>query len=136
MTKTTYSVTFIANYPDGDRYPLKVEVDATDVEEAIALAKVGSTVSCIDKTSLLLISVIPEMCPPATEEANSDGALKPCPFCGNPHVSLVETLRELDGENSWFVNCGCCNASQLPDGKEGAICNWNRRDEPEACSGE
>ncbi|ELH8365166.1 Lar family restriction alleviation protein [Salmonella enterica] len=55
--------------------------------------------------------------------------LKPCPFCGNPHVSLVETLREFDGENTYFVNCGCCNASQLSDSKEGAIRNWNQRDE-------
>lgn len=129
MNKTTYSVTFIASYPDGDRYPLKVKIDASGVEEAIAQAKVSSTVSCIDKTSLLLISVIPEMCPPATEEANSDGVLKPCPFCGNPYISLVETLRELDGESTWFVNCGCCNTSQLPDSKERAIHDWNQRDQ-------
>ncbi|HBM2885808.1 TPA: Lar family restriction alleviation protein [Klebsiella oxytoca] len=79
----------------------------------------------------MLISVSPESYPLSTEEVNIDGALKPCPFCGNPHVSLVETLREFDGESTWFVNCGCCNASQQPDSKEGAIRNWNQREEPE-----
>ncbi|EIP3425397.1 TPA: Lar family restriction alleviation protein [Salmonella enterica] len=74
------------------------------------------------------MSVIPDLCPPATEEVNINGLLKPCPFCGNPHVSLVETLREFDGESTWFANCGCCNASQQPDDKEGAIWNWNQRD--------
>ncbi|KGT91274.1 hypothetical protein NG99_17040 [Erwinia typographi] len=72
---------------------------------------------------------MPETCPPSTEDVNGNGELKPCPFCGNPHVSLVETLRELDGENTYFVNCGCCNASQLPDSKERAVHDWNQREE-------
>lgn len=128
MDHTIYAVTFIADYPDGDRYPLKVETKASCVDSAISLAKGNAVVSCIDKSNLTVISVIPELCPAALEHVNSDGLLKCCPFCGNPHVSLVETLRELDGENTWFVNCGCCNASQLPDSKESAIQNWNQRD--------
>jgi len=129
MKGSTYSVTFIADYPGGDRYPLKIEVNASSVEQASKLAVAKAESSRFQKERLMLISVIPEMCPLATEEANSDGLLQPCPFCGNPHVSLVETLREFDGENTFFVNCGCCNASQLPDSKEGAISNWNQRNE-------
>lgn len=128
MQESTYSVTFIASYSDGDSYPLKIEVDAPGVEQAIMLATAKAESSRFPKDNLSLMSVIPELCPPATEDVNIDGILKPCPFCGNPHISLVETLREFDGEITWFVNCGCCNASQLPDSKESAIQNWNQRD--------
>lgn len=128
MPKSTYEVTFIANYPDGDRYPLKYEVDASGVELAIEMATAKAALLRIGKEDLTIMSVVPYLCPPATEAVNRDGLLKPCPFCGNSHISLVETLRELDGESTWFVNCGCCNASQLPDSKESAIHNWNQRD--------
>lgn len=134
MGHAIYLVTFIADYPCGDRYPLKIEVDAPGVEQAIMLATAKAETSRFQKEKLLLMSVIPDLCPPATEEVNIDGLLKPCPFCGNPHVSLVGTLREFDGEITWFVNCGCCNASQLPDSKDGAIRNWNERTEPEVSS--
>ena len=136
MSGSTYEVTFIANYPDGDRYPLKYEVDASGVEQAIELATAKAVPLRIGKENLTIKSVVPYLCPLASETINHDGLLKPCPFCGNLHVSLVETLREFDGENTWFVNCGCCNASQLPDSKEGAIRNWNQRNEPEVCRGE
>lgn len=131
MQGSTYLVTFIAGYPDGDRYPLKIEVDASGVEQAIMLATAKAESSRFQKENLSLVSVLPDLCPPATEEVNIDGLLKPCPFCGNPHVSLVGTLREFDGEITWFVNCGCCNASQQPDSKEGAIWNWNQREDLE-----
>lgn len=132
MQRSTYEVTFIANYPGGDRYPLKFEVEADGVEQAIELATAKAVPLRIGKENLTIVSVVPYLCPLATKEVNSEGLLKPCPFCGNPHVSLVETLREFDGENTWFVNCGCCNASQLPDSKEGAIRNWNQREEADA----
>ncbi|CAM7639023.1 Lar family restriction alleviation protein [Phytobacter diazotrophicus] len=136
MSGSTYEVTFIANYPDGDRYPLKYEVDASGVEQAIELATAKAAPLRIGKENLTIKSVVPYLCPLASETINHDGLLKPCPFCGNLHVSLVETLREFDGENTWFVNCGSCNASQLPDSKEGAIRNWNQRNAPEVCRGE
>jgi hypothetical protein len=44
---------------------------------------------------LVLISVVPDSYPPATDNVNSDGLLKPCPFCGNPNVSLVETCLKM-----------------------------------------
>jgi Lar family restriction alleviation protein len=128
MQKSTYSVTFTADYPDGDRYPLKVEVEALGVGQAIELATEKVAATHIQKETLEVVSAIPDLCPLATKGVNGNGLLKPCPFCGNPHVSIVETLREFDGDNTYFVNCGCCNASQLPDGKEDAIRNWNQRD--------
>ncbi|EDQ2394378.1 TPA: Lar family restriction alleviation protein [Salmonella enterica] len=127
MNRTTYAVTFVANYPDGDRYPIKVNTEALGVDQAIEDAAINIT--CISKNNLEVLSVIPELCPAATEDANRDGQLKPCPFCGNPNVSVVEILRDFDGENTYFVNCGCCNASQLPDCKENAIYHWNQREE-------
>jgi hypothetical protein len=36
MTGSTYEVTFIANYPDGDRYPLKYEVDASELSKRLS----------------------------------------------------------------------------------------------------
>ncbi|MGU7118386.1 Lar family restriction alleviation protein [Salmonella enterica subsp. enterica serovar Pomona] len=129
MQKINYTVTFMGDYPCGGRHPLTVKASACGVPDAIAIATEAIVGDRIEATNLVLISVVPESHPLATEEVNSDGMLKPCPFCGNPHVSLVETLREFDGENTYFVNCGCCNASQLPDSKEGAIRNWNQRDE-------
>ncbi|MGG5989851.1 Lar family restriction alleviation protein [Salmonella enterica] len=129
MQKIDYIVTFMGDYPCGGRHPLTVKTNSADVSGAICATTEAIVDDRIEATNLVLISVVPESHPLATEEVNSDGTLKPCPFCGNPHISLVETLSEFDGENTWFVNCGCCNASQLPDSKEGAIRNWNQRDE-------
>lgn len=129
MQKIDYIVTFMGDYPCGGRHPLTVKTNSADVSGAICAATEAIVDERIEATNLVLISVVPESHPLATEEVNSDGTLKPCPFCGNPHVSLVETLSEFNGESTWFVNCGCCNASQLPDSKEGAIRNWNQRDE-------
>lgn len=126
MNRTTYAVTFVASYPDGDRYPIKIVAKATGVDLAIENAK--TNITCISKNNLAVLSVIPELCPASVEDANRDRQLKPCPFCGNPNVSLVETLRDFDSENMYFVNCGCCNASQLPDCKENAIYHWNQRE--------
>lgn len=131
MQKIDYIVTFMGDYPCGGRHPLTVKTKAYGVESAIAMATDAIEDDRIGATGLALISVVPESHPLATAEVNSDGALMHCPFCGNPHVSLVETLCDSDGENTYFVNCGCCNASQLPDSKEGAIRNWNQRDEEE-----
>jgi Lar family restriction alleviation protein len=128
MMESTYTVTFTVDHPEGDRYPLKIEIEARGVEQAVNLAVAKAEASHFQKEKLVLMSAMPELCPPAFEGLNRDGLLKPCPFCGNPHVSLLETFRELDDESTWFVNCGCCNASQLPDSKEGAIRNWNQRD--------
>ncbi|EGH2794942.1 restriction alleviation protein, Lar family [Salmonella enterica] len=61
------------------------------------------------------------------KDQNSDGLLKPCPFCGNPYVSLVEVYPEFVGEIEYVVNCGCCDTTQHPDSKEGAIRRWNQR---------
>ncbi|MBB8029247.1 Lar family restriction alleviation protein [Escherichia coli] len=58
----------------------------------------------------------------------SDVALKPCPFCGNPEVQLIEVKYFLDGDDGYYVACTCCNANQLPDSKERAIHDWNQRD--------
>lgn len=132
MQKINYIVTFMGDYPCGGRHPLTVKTKSFDVSGAISIATEAIVDDRIEATNLVLISVVPEAHPLATEEVNTDGTLKPCPFCGNPHISLVETLRERDGESTWFVNCGCCNASQLPDSKESAICNWNQRNEEEA----
>lgn len=128
MQKVDYIVTFMGDYPCGGRHPLTVKTKSVDVSGAICSATEAVVDDRIEVTNLVLISVVPESHPLATEEVNSDGTLSPCPFCGNPYVSLVETLNELDGESTWFVNCGCCNASQLPDSKESAIQNWNHRD--------
>ncbi|WP_223813123.1 MULTISPECIES: Lar family restriction alleviation protein [Pantoea] len=134
MKGSTYSVTFVADYPDGDRYPLKIEVEAEGVDQATSQAVSIAESSRFLKKDLVLMSVIPELCPPALDGMNPDRLLKPCPFCGNDCISLVETLREFDGEKMFFVNCGCCNATQHPDSKEGAILNWNERTEPETGS--
>jgi|GEM_PF-3003990 len=132
MRESTYSVTFTADYPGGDRYPLKIEVKADGVDQATKKAVGIAESSRFLKKDLVLMSVIPEFCPPAVEGVNPDGLLKSCPFCGNECVSLVETLREFDGVKTFFVNCGCCNATQHPDSEEGAIHNWNQRTAPEA----
>ena len=129
MQEINYAVTFIGNYPGGERYPLKVEAKATGVDRAIERATTIARTTRIDAANLTLISAVPESYPFSTNGENRDGLLKPCPFCGNPNVSLVEILRESDSENMHFVNCGCCNASQLPDIKEGAISHWNQRNE-------
>ncbi|CNE38146.1 Lar family restriction alleviation protein [Yersinia enterocolitica] len=129
MQNINYIVTFTGDYPCGGNHPLIVKATALDVESAISAARNAIEDDRIEATNLILISVVPESCPAATEDLNSDGALKPCPFCGNPHVSLVETIPYFGGENMHFVNCGCCNASQLPDTKEGAIYHWNQREE-------
>lgn len=127
MQKLDYIVTFTGDYPYGGHHPLTVKTKAFDVSGAISIATEAIVDDRIEATNLTLISVVPESHPLATDEVNNNGVLKPCPFCGNPHVSLVETLCELDGENTYFVNCGCCNASQLPDSKERAIHDWNQR---------
>ncbi|CAI1045813.1 Lar family restriction alleviation protein [Serratia ficaria] len=129
MQNINYIVTFMGNCPCGGRHPLTVKTKASGVEQAIFAAKDAIEDERVEATDLLLLSVEPESYPFSTDDANSDEVLAPCPFCGNSNVSLVETRRESDSENMYFVNCGCCNASQLPDSKEGAISNWNQRNE-------
>ncbi|RJK63738.1 hypothetical protein CMV60_20035 [Serratia marcescens] len=119
----------MGNYPCGGRHPLTVKTKAAGVDQAIFAAKDAIEDERVEATNLVLLSVEPESYPPSTDDANSDEVLAPCPFCGNHNVSLVEIRRESDSENMYFVNCGCCNATQLPDIKEGAISNWNQRDE-------
>lgn len=49
--------------------------------------------------------------------------LKPCPFCGNKHI----TIRK--GKYSWIIEC-CntdCNAAVVKYLKKEAIEAWNRR---------
>ncbi|MDU7201183.1 MAG: hypothetical protein E6288_24870, partial [Enterobacteriaceae bacterium] len=72
MTGSTYEVTFIANYPDGDRYPLKYEVDASGVEQAIELATAKAAPLHISKENLTIMSVVPYLCPLAPETTNRD----------------------------------------------------------------
>lgn len=127
MQKIDYVVTFTGKHPCGCRYPILVNIKATGVSYAIDVASEAIKDDRVEATDIELISVLPEFCPPALESENSDGLLKPCPFCGNPHVSLVEVWPELIGEIEYVVSCGCCETTQQPDSKERAIHNWNQR---------
>lgn len=129
MQKIDYIVTFMGDYPCGGQHPLTIKTKAVGVEAAISIAIDAIKDDRIEASNLVLLSVVPESYPLSTNDVNSDGLLSACPFCGNTNVSLVETRRETDGESLYFVNCGCCNATQLPDSKEGAISNWNQRDQ-------
>ena len=128
IQKIDYTVTFMGDYPCGGSHPLTVKTNSFDVSGAICAATESIVDDRIEATNLVLISVVPDSYPPATDNVNSDGLLKPCPFCGNPKVSLVETLPGDGDENMYLVNCGCCNASQLHDSKQRAIHDWNQRD--------
>ncbi len=51
--------------------------------------------------------------------------LKPCPFCGSVHLSV------LDYESRYRVECNFCKArTGIWDSKAEAIEEWNRRIEP------
>lgn len=89
MQKVDYIVTFMGDYPCGGRHPLTVKTKSVDVSGAISAATESIVDDRIKATNLVLISVVPDSFPPATDNVNSDGLLKPCPFCGNPNVSLV-----------------------------------------------
>lgn len=62
---------------------------------------------------------------------NSGTQLKPCPFCGNPQVQLIEVKYFFSGGDGYYVACTSCNANQLPDSKEHAVHNWNQREKPD-----
>lgn len=128
MQKIHYVVTFTGKYPCGCRHPLIVKTASTGVNHAISVASEGIKDDRIDATDIELLSVLPEGYPLAMEDQNSDGLLRPCPFCGNPYVSLVEVYPEFVGEIEYVVNCGCCDTTQHPDSKEGAIRRWNQRE--------
>lgn len=61
MQKINYIVTFMGNYPCGDRHPLTVKAKAFDVSGAISIATEAITDDRIEVISLVLISVVPEM---------------------------------------------------------------------------
>lgn len=129
MRKIDYVVTFTGRYPCGCRHLILAKMKATGVSHAISIASEAIKDDHVKATDIELRSVLPENWPPATEDENSDGLLKPCPFCGNPHVSLVEVWPELSDEILYVVSCGCCETTQQPDSKERAIHNWNQRNE-------
>lgn len=129
MQQIDYVVTFTGKYPCGCRHPIFVKTKAAGVEEAISIAITEIEDISSRDSYIELRTVFPENWPMATEDENSDGLLKPCPFCGNPHVSLVEVYPELSGEILYVVNCGCCDTTQHPDDKDGAIDRWNQREE-------
>ncbi|MDJ6542610.1 Lar family restriction alleviation protein [Salmonella enterica] len=129
MQQIDYVVTFTGKHPCGCRHPIFVKTKAAGVEEAISIAITEIEDISSRDSDIELRTVFPENWPLAMEDENSDGLLKPCPFCGNPYVSLVEVYPELSGEILYVVHCGCCNASQLPDCKENAIYHWNQREE-------
>ncbi|HFW4797491.1 TPA: Lar family restriction alleviation protein [Salmonella enterica subsp. diarizonae serovar 60-67:z35:-] len=129
MREIDYVVTFRGKFPCGCRHRVLAKMKATGVSHAISIASEAIKDDRVKVTDIELLSVLPENWPPAMISENSDGLLKPCPFCGNPHVSLVEVWPELSDEILYVVNCGCCNATQHPDGKERAIHDWNQRNE-------
>ncbi|HIB1530006.1 TPA: Lar family restriction alleviation protein [Salmonella enterica subsp. enterica serovar Muenchen] len=129
MQKINYVVTFTGKYPYGCRHPLIVETTATGVSHAISVASEAIKDDRVEATDIELLSVLPKGYPLANEDQNSDGLLRPCPFCGNPYVSLIEVYPEFFGEIAYVVNCGCCDTTQHPDCKEGAIRRWNQREE-------
>lgn len=129
MQKIDYVVTFTGKHPCGCRHPIFVKTKAAGVEEAISIAITEIADISSRDSDIELLSVLPENWPLAMEDENSDGLLKPCPFCGNPHVSLVEVYPELSGEIEYVVNCGCCETAQQPDCKDNAIRRWNQREE-------
>ena len=63
--------------------------------------------------------------------------LKPCPFCGNKNINVVDAtfalgLYDTDCEVSFNVMCsvsssGCGASTGWWDSREGAIEAWNRR---------
>lgn len=129
MQKINYVVTFTGKHPCGCRHPILVKINATGVSYAMSVASEAIKDDRVEATDIELLSVLPESWPLAMEDENSDGLLKPCPFCGNPHVSLVEVYPELSGEIEYVVNCGCCETAQQPDCKDNAIRRWNQREE-------
>lgn len=129
MQKINYVVTFTGKHPCGCRHPILVKINATGVSYAMSVASEAIKDDRVKATDIELLSVLPESWPLAMEDENSDGLLKPCPFCGNPHVSLVEVYPELSGEIEYVVNCRCCETAQQPDCKDNAIRRWNQREE-------
>lgn len=129
MQKINYIVTFTGKYPCGHRHPLIVRTASAGVSRAMSVASEAIKDDRVEATDIVLISVLPENYPLAAEDQNSDGLLKPCPFCGNPWVSLVEVFPEYSDEIEYVVNCGCCETTQQPDCKDNAIRRWNQREE-------
>lgn len=129
MEKTNYVVNLMGDYPCGHRHPLKVVASAYSAEAAIGIAAEAIKDDRIPSINHELVSVMPEIPSQSKEGDNADGSLLPCPFCGSPEPKLMDAY--FDGEQQYYVNCGCCNATQHPDSKEGAIFNWNQRTAPE-----
>lgn len=128
MQKVNYIVTFIGKHECDCIHPIFVRTKAVGVEEAISIANTEIEDIRSRDPDIELRSVLPDEYPLAMEDQNSDGLLKPCPFCGNPYISLVEVYPEFSGEIAYVVNCGCCDTSQYPDCKENATRRWNQRE--------
>ena len=134
MERTRYAVTFMGDHACGHRHPVKVVLGALSALDAIDLAREALADDRIISTGHSLYSVFPE---PPLQLMGSDNAghiLLPCPFCANPEPKLLDAC--FDGEPQYYVNCGCCNASQQPDSKERAINDWNQRTTPEVSHGQ
>lgn len=127
MERTKYIVTLMGDYPCGHRYPVIVTTTAINAEAAIEIANDAIKDDRIESTRHELISVMPESPSQAMYGDNTDGALLPCPFCGNPEPKLMDAY--FNGETQYYVNCGCCNATQHPDSRERSIHDWNQRSE-------
>ena len=54
--------------------------------------------------------------------------LKPCPFCGDTDIEIIEPSECYD---EFEVQCQECGArSEWENSKEKAVANWNRRVKP------
>ena len=55
-------------------------------------------------------------------EVAEKGALKFCPFCGNPAVSCAESIEEA------YIRCtGCGSRTDYMPSEDSAVTEWNRR---------
>lgn len=124
MEQTKYEVVFMGDYPGGDRHPVKVVTTATNATIAIGIASDALEDDRIQSTNHELISATPIKASQSADGDNIHGLL-PCPFCGSPDPKIMDAY--VDGEQQYFVNCGCCNTTQHPDSRDRAIHDWNQR---------
>jgi Lar family restriction alleviation protein len=125
--KLNYIVTFTGEYAFGGRQPIRVKVLARNVNRAIEVASNAVGRDSNKPVDLVVLSVVPDLeeIIPLNYGSND---LDSCPFCGNPDVSLVDTLNEYSEETQYIAACDCCGATQPASDRKSVIRTWNHRE--------
>lgn len=59
--------------------------------------------------------------------------LKPCPFCGNQEIQIVDNSDHDTGDEDWIIECRGCGSAfiasndGMPCSRSELIARWNRR---------